>query len=621
MVSTGATSISELGTEVTGTVTVGQILQKPYAYSIVIDNSSTTTVTGDNLPQRPNIVIYDEHESNTLNPSGSNKNVIDATISDDVWNDVLGEIQYARGESDISPLGTTNGEKARKALNRIISLDEDIEGAPVSKDSGTILDTDMYESWLDAYDELKNQMNVFNSLKSHTEDVHDITNSLMNSYSGTAFVNGDTGRLNIKDVPSTYGIWEDYGDVISQCAYYNSYRYNDTVFYYTDFEYNADEYFTAYHGSTTVRELWEKYMYYFYYVPSNWHDNGGANYYEGNSVLVDWWEEYYPTWSDTEYMSFYDANIETPFSSSRDNMYNYNMPLGVDRDEKKWKFMSACGLEYINECKYSYRYMECIFTEELDGIKHDMAVLEDSIETYRDTCEDYDTAYQDMLNNDIPDKFEDSFIISIASDRNSNSVNPGSIYQRTGDAIEESDDKLWTIKRFCWNGDVFTDAYLTGDYKHISYEDKDCVKVSQGTWYSAPKNLAVNLSKDLQSDMDDIYEHTGSELTLKYRVVVQPNHEKAMTADNIKDLADDSSCAFSLSISQVLDKPYSFGIIINDFTKINESNTIKEWQITKGFSREFDGGIGSSWFDDSTDKIIGYDDGTGTPIKDINDTS
>lgn len=562
IVNTAAPSLSELGSIPGGVPSFNDVLKNPYAYSIVIENEDNIT-TEEWLPERPNVVVYDEESGKKW----------DATIDNQSWSKILNTLRYARGiEGGSNDLNLQSANDARNYMNAEV-------------DGVTISDTNKYNIWLYELQRLENHKNslvevqgAIDTAIGHTNDFTSKCKHVVDWHAGSKCgyfvdINYESSGERVR-----YLNWLPYYNEVMYGLFQSNYEYGRITQYYDG-------------NGPTLTDVWKSKMDTYYY-----------NYYDA---------DLYVRWSNVDYYDTITWNGSPLDYNSIEWFSNwcgygsYCMPSGGPG----WDFADACGVLWAYSLKetYSNSYgddMKSVVSEWISNDIDQIRELQDKINQWKNNATAFNRAYERLLD-EIPDKFANMYLVNAA-------IPVGNVDNDVTDKLTER------------NGNKTVEQNMSRNYQtaQIQFNDSGNAtwsRVGSDNWYSAYKPTDTTnyikypidgVKNSLKPQLDQQYNQARNKLTFRYRVVTTDSKTKAMTQDNIENYTY-GSCASTLSYKTVLENPYSMGIILNSFDSVKTSTEIKQWQASKRMVKDE--------YDDSS--IWKWNNSNPTPSFDFEPTS
>lgn len=535
IVSTGTTDIGGLGSSTGGkTLSVGDILRNPYRYSIVVeDTESISTLTGD--PEPPNIIVYDEKGDRAW----------EASIDKNSWNSVLNTIHYMQGKDASNVLGISEADTARNARNwtsydgEECSFTSDYnvwltekKKLEEKKQALVELNTELDNTVSTINDVLGSTTNLINS--GHIKDIETYVGDITSYQSSWAYcknkdsdykpfkalVDGKIANGLFRPGAKNCGYMDKLGDVYGYWTIYCDYmrnRYCDT---YADRKFVLN-YNTGYPNVSAGSD---------YFRTSNYNGEGQ-------------WHYMMPGWSDV-------------YGSTDTN----------GAQSMAQEIMAEWYLENAKDAYASIKTTNNTHISELDTLITKYQTL---IDDYNSHLTTYDTNYNTALSK-IGECFSGQMLVN------------GTKY---GDGAIEND----ITDNLCKRGGDSAIGGMSHLYKYQTYKANESGQmyaawIASNNYYSAYNNydgvVARNLgpiSSSLYSEISKVYNSQEYPLNFRYRVVHTDSPSAVMTSASIKDYVN-KPCGYTLSYKDVIESPYSYGIIINCYETIKKDPTIEEWQ-------------------------------------------
>lgn len=544
IVSTGTTDVGDLGSS-TGskTLSVGDILRNPYRYSIVVeDTESISAMAGD--PEPPNIIVYDEKGDRTW----------EASIDKNSWNSVLNTIHYMQGKDNASnALGIDEADTARSARNWTSYADEECSFA--SNYNAWLTEKKKLEEKKQALVELNTELdNTINSIN----DVLDSTTNLIKSG-------------HIKDI-STYE-----GNITSYQSSWNYCKNKNT-------DYKP---FKALVDSKIVNGLFRP-------------GAKNCNYMDKLGDIYGYWtiycdymrDKYCDTYADRKFILNYNTsypNVSAGSDYFRTSNYNsegqwhYMMPGwndvygSTDTNGAQSMAQEIMAKWYLENAKDAYASIKTVNNTNISELDTQITKFQTLIDDYNSHLTIYDTNYNTALSK-IGECFDGQMLVNGVKD---------------GDGAIEND----ITDNLCKRGGDSASGDMSHLYKYQTYKANESGQmyaawIASNTYYSAYDNydrvVAKNLGpirNSLYSEISRVYNSQEYPLNFRYRVVRTDSPSAAMTATSIKDYVN-KPCGYTLSYKDVIESPYSYGIIINCYETVNRDPTIEEWQTSIKTTKE-----------------------------------
>ena len=541
VVNKSATSESSLGS-VQGTaatsIKVGDILKNPYAYSIVIESEGT--LGGGNYPEPPNIVIWDEKTDKTW----------EASIANSDWNKIIKALKYARNDGvDSNPSGVTSGaNEAREAAKYL-------QGVSVND----------YNTWTVNLVDAQNYLNYLNDLQSKMGIGINEMRAMLN------------GSLS-----TDYALQEYTG---SKYAHVNSGWYNN----------NNEGYMILYRIRTGSSAIARSDVFQAYGTCNNTiHNYTGSM---GQIAGYKTWQDCYKSLMRSEYYNVYgnwtigvgdsddytkDTTKMEPGVFSLFRRQNYTKLM-----MEKW-YYPGDSINYNGTIQYMaiidtmcYWYLKSqisvyesmqnyYIAEAISDVQSEIDELQRKVSEYEKYVAQFKTNYE-TFSTTLMQSFKNKMLVS-GTKNGSNVANNVTelLCKRTGgNAFDGMSQKY---------------KYLIWKLSNGNPRQASIVEATDMNLYSAYKNGASYtigpIGNAIKGELDKLYEDGRNNLDFKYRVVYTGNATDTMTRDTIKKYKN-SNCGYTLSYTDVLSKPYSYGIIINSYELDTDTTEIKEWQLSR----------------------------------------
>lgn len=567
-----------------GKVSYGELLKYPYSYCIKYRNYSApleSSAFGE--PTRPNVVIFDEDTGETW----------DATISDEIWNNVkqLSGFMYAKdGYNNLpgSPSGTSNSyeELARKArenretINRIAPY---IEGYRKAID---ILDRYVDENGnvRDNGNKLKSVDNLANELGCDFEVLFEDNDDGGYSYSTSWFTDYDA-------------MWDFMNNDVNGVVTNNAREISNLI---------SGSGLTDMHGLIT---------------DNNYILSSAANSVErtlsddcvGNHIGDCIWRTCDGAEWDSEQTrsNFHWDNGEICWSNVGIRYSNSGFCYCIQKHLDYWSARIIWNLEDIFRAYYNTQ--SNAFKELRNDIQREISSYEDAINNFP---RNYAEAY-----NAYADTYSDSWLVALDESSTSNSITKNDMtadlklrrtvmkesvpYYTDADKNSASSAYMQAIMDVVLN-DRSTSGLRDNEYYYNLYNLYDSNSYENPVVYIARKPDSKDVSEMFVSDlkgyyleMENVSGNPGantitSELENPYKVRVvnnitgNPNSNYtgiyktgiALTRSTIPELVS-APCWKDLSVASVLKDPYHYGIIINGWVKHSTDGVVYPWQQSK----------------------------------------
>lgn len=547
IVSTAATSTSSLGAkqgDAATSISLGNILRNPYAYSIVVE--ATDVVTGDAYPEMPNIVVWDEESGQKWN----------ATIDASTWNKFINTLKYMRNDNQsTNPTSGTTSTYAEKARAAAVYL------------QGTSVNT--YNTWQTQLSMAQAYQTKLNNLESYLKNtvIPELNTLLNNSHQSKIIFNNHSliqvveyERYSTSSISFSWQYRADWGKSIYELAQASQFARVGLFNTYTSYNFLSD-----------------------------WNDNSAKN-----------WKTIFQNYMNSNYYNrYFNAAYQTCIRyTSTNTCYATGSQNGWQND-----FFSLNYIGYPGVPSYSYPVVKGPASG--NSVYGDvMAILfvQSQVESYNAMIDNEIAAAKAAVAADITDlqtkinrynsmvkQFKENYNAGLdaLSDSTFNSVKIVS-GTKTGLAVTNNVETILSLR---------STSKLTGltsaQYKFpavcintsVSPNQAYNGTVSANNYYSAyysngNKYTLAGPSGSLKGTLDGIYNSRENNLNFKYRVVQTADASTVMTFDNIENYAT-ASCGYQLTVSQVLNKPYSYGIIMNSYEITTSSTDIKEWQLSR----------------------------------------
>lgn len=544
IVSTGTTDVGGLGSS-TGskTLSVGDILRNPYRYSIVVeDTESISTMAGD--PEPPNIIVYDEKGDRTW----------EASIDKNSWNNVLNTIHYMQGKDNASNvLGIEEANTARSARNWTSYADEECSF------------TSNYNAWLTEKKKLEEKKQALVELNTELDNTINSINDVLDSTTNLI----KSGH--IKDI-STYE-----GNITSYQSSWNYCKNKNT-------DYKP---FKALVDSKIVNGLFRP-------------GAKNCNYMDKLGDIYGYWtiycdymrDKYCDTYADRKFILNYNTsypNVSAGSDYFRTSNYNsegqwhYMMPGwndvygSTDTNGAQSMAQEIMAKWYLENAKDAYASIKTVNNTNISELDTQITKFQTLIDDYNSHLTIYDTNYNTALSK-IGECFDGQMLVNGVKD---------------GDGAIEND----ITDNLCKRGGDSASGDMSHLYKYQTYKANESGQmyaawIASNTYYSAYDNydrvVAKNLGpirNSLYSEISRVYNSQEYPLNFRYRVVRTDSPSAAMTATSIKDYVN-KPCGYTLSYKDVIESPYSYGIIINCYETVNRDPTIEEWQTSIKTTKE-----------------------------------
>ena len=565
-----------------GRVSYGELLKYPYSYCIKYRNYSRSLESSAfGEPTRPNVVIFDEDTGETW----------DATISDEIWNNVkqLSGFMYAKdGYNSLpgAPSGSSNSyeELARKArenretINRIAPYIEGYRKAIAILDryvdeNGNVRDNG---NKLKSTGNLANELNCdFTDLfKDKDDDVWDTNTSWIgNEDAMWNFMNNDLNGIVTNDAREVSNLLNGSG-------------------------------LTDMHGLITDNDR-------IINSAASAANNVLSNDCVGNHIGDCMWR----TCDGAEWDS---EETREHFHLDNGDIYWYNVHLRYHYSgfcfciQKHLDYWSARIIWNLEGTFIDY------YNTQSNAFKELRNDIQREINSYEDAIAEFPRKYAEAYNA-YADTYSDTWLVDLDSPSNSNSITKNDmtgslILRRTVmkesvpyyiDANKNSASSAYTqaIMDVVLN-DRSTSGLKDNEYYYNLYNLYDSNSYTNPVVYIARKPDSEDVSDKSVSDlkgyyleMENVSGNPGanmitSELENPYKVRVVNNITGntnysgiyktgiALTRSTIPELVS-SPCWKDLSVASVLKDPYHYGIIINGWVKHSTDGVVYPWQQSK----------------------------------------
>lgn len=654
IVDTNATSISSLGSNVRTTssndftVSFGEILANPYAYSLVIETPDIT-INSAFAPEPPNIVIYDEDSVMT----GTDR-YWNATIDDSDWNRIKNTWAYAYSEPDSNgsqgsnDLGIQSANDARTNYNSFTNM------AFQAEFSKTI------QGGADYLADIKRKYIAFTNYKSELENLIAYAGYAIDTINET--LPGTLFNSNNDNIYIEHGALHDcYATGASNCitalnynvygnllyGSYDSGSYSlspgeyDNVLKYSIFTYGNDDYDVIDKGelcSLDTQGTFGSKWYDMYWDFMNNDSNGfiktmnkcvyvvtpqdGYNYFDAVFDPLNG--------SIANVCSHHDAQIWA--STNGTDSFNRN-PLIYYYDHDRFANGEVLIGEYLGE---RFLRAQCnAYTKLKSEAESHKTWVDKQIDTLAKDIENFEKYYENYLNNlsnaeqDIINSFTSMYLVKaeqpttgniIANDITTSLFGRVNTFGTDGGARTNKHDdsyNAWDSKPFVFSG---IDTTLEDDATAVSMESSNFYSS-----YEAGVNnyniypLDNSNGQTIYGVLDEVIQekvHTE----FKYRVVYTGDPDTHMSLKQLKDLAKGNACTAELSYEMVLKAPYSYGIIINGYTFDDQTVELTEWQLNKVSTRTIGDKVYWNHNNDVDRTTFNPDDGTFITIDGYNPT-
>lgn len=540
VVNKSATSESSLGS-VQGTaatsIKVSDILKNPYAYSIVIESEGT--LGGGHYPEPPNIVIWDEKTDKTW----------EASIANSDWNKIIKALKYARNDGvDSNPSGVTSGaNEAREAAKYL-------QGVSVND----------YNTWTVNLVDAQNYLNYLNDLQSKMgigiNEMRAMLNGSLSTdyalqeYTGSKYAHVNSGWYNDNEGYMILYRIRTGSSAIARSDVFQAYgTCNNTIRNYTGSMGQIA-------GYKTWQDCYKSLMRSEYYnVYNNWTIGvGDSDDYEKDTTKME--PGVFSLFRRQNYTKLMMEKWYYPGDSINHNGTIQYMAI-VDT-MCYWYLKSQIS---VYESMQNYYIAEAIsdVQSEIDELQRKVSEYEKYVAQFKTNYETFSTTLMQFFGNKM----------LVSGTRNGSNVANNVtelLCKRTGgNAFDGMSQKY---KYLIWK-------LSSGNPRQASI-----VEATDMNLYSAYKNGASYtigpIGNAIKGELDKLYEDGRNNLDFKYRVVYTGNATDTMTRDTIKRYKN-SSCGYALSYTDVLSKPYSYGIIINSYELDTDTTEIKEWQLSR----------------------------------------
>lgn len=543
IVSTGTTDVGDLGSN-TGskTLSVGDILRNPYRYSIVVEDiEAISAMAGD--PEPPNIIVYDEKGDRTW----------EASIDKNSWNNVLNTIHYMQGKDDASNvLGIDEANIARSARNWTSYADEECSFAS------------NYNSWLTEKKKLEEKKQALVELNTELDNtinsINDVLGSTTNLINSGHIKDIDTYVGNITSYQSSWAYRKnkdsDYkpfkalvdGKIANglfrpgakNCGYMN--KLGDIYGYWTIYcDYMRDKYCDTYADRKFVLNYNTGYL----------NISAGSDYFRTSNYNSEGqWHYMMPGWNDV----YGSTDTNGAQSMAQEIM-------------AKW---------YLENAKDAYASIKTVNNTNISELDTQITKFQTLIDDYNSHLNTYDTNYNLALSK-IATSFGEKKLVD--GTRNDGAVEndiTDNLCKRSGESAIGTMSHLYKYQTYKANesGQMYA-AWIASDNYYSAYDDYD------GT---ISRTLGP-IGSSLYSEISRVYNSQEYPLNFRYRVVHTDSPSAVMTATSIKDYVN-KPCGYTLSYKDVIEAPYSYGIIINCYETVNKDPTIEEWQTSIKTTKE-----------------------------------
>ena len=322
-----------------------------------------------------------------------------------------------------------------------------------------------------------------------------------------------------------------------------------------------------YENSDTIRDYWKNKMIDYYY-----------NYFEGTCGGIFTLKRLNVGGSSL------DEKDGISFSALDQNYPSYRWTRVTSEFSRPSIYMSDASYEYfcLSWIKAQIQAYKDILVDIDNAIAEDTTLIdkyENNMTQWQNSMNEFNDNYTNFLRN-YDDLYADKYLV-FADNPTGNVKNDvtNNLYQRrNGQPAIDGMAHPYVIRLLHIGSDnsakwaysnVFTgklSAYSNYDVSSEIFEK-----------YSINGDLVP-----LKPVLDTTYESMANKLDFKYRVVKTDSVNKVMTTTEIKNNGYKSGeCMVSLSYKEVLEKPYSYGIIMNSFLPKKTDTTIHEWEYSK----------------------------------------
>lgn len=631
IVDTGVTSKNQLGNEQSSLeISYTDLLRNPYSYSIVLSSSVDITTTDLDISLTPpNIVVFDEatyYKTGTTDSTNPDEQVFwNVTMPQNEWDKITSSINYAYNGKQSNALGLTEvNDSANKYHTLINTLKDaativntykrDNETAVVDADNSPLETLARINNRLTSiYSFYESQSSRINTVKSDIESLLNDISSIesravyrnvvygagdANEYSsGTGYRNGSSyytfkiddnycgieGHFVSRVLSEGYGsagnlgfdsshsklLWNGYFNTKGNITLFNNnLQLNDNQLGdYIQVKESNGKYTNPASDLCSLR--W-----------SGWsnHDANTEsaiddldNDFAGHAVLKNGYDGYNGT-----IRALFGLNTRTmKYSEGWKSDTHDNVLLEINSE--LWiKKMGEVYSSYKDELTTEQDYLNNAMT----ALANAKAELETAVNAYYTAFEKAEKACYESYNAPI--------ISAVSGGSVLNTLEQGSVVSGGYD-FSSNDNNYSDWKANKWTR-VIPFVKTTGSTTALKFEKKESqfIYASYKSSDNTMKSI-FNNSRDasVTSVIQNRANSSGNEATLKYRVVTTGNPTTHMTKNSIVSMATNGGtpCATTLSWSQVMQQPYSYGIIINSYGHKNSSYDIHEWQTSSTFKK------------------------------------
>ena len=283
---------------------------------------------------------------------------------------------------------------------------------------------------------------------------------------------------------------------------------------------------------------------------------------------------------------FFTVNYNIDASGSGTPKYEmpgWNDVYGVDYGGDTWDgAIQSCSSElmaswYIESAKSAY-------TEILNKIPNDISNLDTQITKFQTLIDDYnshlstyDTNYNTALSK-IGECFNGKMLVNGVKDGDGAIENDitDNLCKRDGESAFGGMSHLYKYQTYKpdASGQMYA-AWIASNNYYSAYDN-----------YDEPTSRTLGpIGSSLYSEISRVYNSQEYPLNFRYRVVHTDSPSAVMTATSIKSYVN-KPCGYTLSYKDVIEAPYSYGIIINCYETVKKDPTIEEWQTSIKTTKE-----------------------------------
>lgn len=552
IVQTSATSTGSLGSAVSGnTITIGDVLRNPYAYSVVIDPLNVSSSEG--YPEPPNIVVWDEKQGKV------DSAFMEVSIDPGTWSTVLNTMKYARNDGGSNPLNIASANEAKAHAEFLGTVSE-------------------YNTWQTQKKNAEDYKSKLNTLKTTMENgIGELEDILWNTLIVDESRCGEYGGSNFAYVRSDGYAYNIAGTVMEHMRNGSSaIAYTDVFQVFSDLNMVINDYggMSGDVGYGTWEGLYRHVMEDKYYNGcASWTVKAGY----GDSYSVDGWERQY-------YQLFGDMRWACP-----------DMPAS---DDYALAMLDVFCYWYLREQINTYKDIkDNHISAALTDVQNKIDELNTKINEFDGHLEGFNKKYEATIETLMKSSFSTLSVVdgTKGSDNAITNHVTQNVYKRGNNKAVDGMSKPFEYPTWV----------LSGTPKQVSQGKKATTSMYSAYNEDGSRYVIGDITNNsMYNTIDALMKTDGVyNLNFKCRVVKAGNSASDVMTRDLITMKASGACGYTLSYNDVFAQPYSYGIIINSLDIDTTSTKIQEWQLMEYMMKDDldDSSVWTGWGVSSTD--------------------